>query len=209
MRTAAIAVVALLGACGTMQSARVLPTGKTQVSVGVARNSLSSGGKAEPLWLGEVELRHGVSDAVELGVSVDRSAGARSTISAFGVVPKIKLASNATTALALAVPVSLVWEETGSDVANGSFMIFPTLLAGLDLSPGAELVFAPRAGVFLPSGASASLYGIGGSIGLNIGDRAKGGAIHPEAAVLVVQSLSDGGGSETLFTLGLSVTAGN
>lgn len=202
-----LALAIALAGCTTMQSARVLAPGKTQVSAGVARSRVPEYGA---LWLGEVRVAHGVTDGFELGAHVSRTPGSGETISALGIDPKVRLGEWPKARISAALPVSLAWDEKDSDVGSPTLLVLPALFLGYDMSPETELVFAPRGGLVRTTSAdtaSSTLYAIGATLALHIGDRATGAGVHPELGVLMY----GGGGVSTdvIATIGLSVTAGN
>ncbi len=204
MRFALVIVCGLTACSSSLQSARVLSRGKTAVTVGASRSSLD--GREQKVYLGSLQVRHGVSDSAEIGVHLDRTPGGGETTSVLGIDPKFMLSSTATSAISLVLPVSLGWNEQYSDFKNPAFIAAPTLLLGVDVSSEVELVLAPRIGLARGTG-DGSLYGFGGSLGLHIGKRG-GAAIHPELGFVSLRE-SGSEGSATVLTIGVGISAGD
>lgn len=207
MKSAAIIVAVLFAGCSTLQSPRVLAPGKTRVSAGVSR--VKPQNQQEAGWLGEVAVAHGVSSGAEIGVQISRTPGVAEAFTAVSVVPKLELSDTPTSAVSIAFPIGLSWSEEGLHGEDGAFHLLPTLCMGMDMSPQVEAMFTPRALVAKSSESNAgTLYGFGGAIGLRIGDKATQSALQPELGLMVIKSTS-GDGSETIVTIGLSVSAGD
>ena len=201
-----IAMLAI-GCANSYQSARVLAPGKTQVTVGVSRVDIISdgGGDDEALWLGDLQVRHGMGPKFEGGFRLQRSPGTGEAISILGFDPKFALTDPASkTAISIGVPISVLWFENGSDFEDGTILVTPSLFIGLELSPTVELVISPKVFYIKPDGADAEVE-LGGSIGVRFGDASRSWAVHPELGIV---HFSEGDG-ESFLMFGVGISAGN
>lgn len=203
-----VAIVVALAGCTSTQSARVLAPGKTQLAVGVARVTISEDDDGV-LYTGQLRVAHGVSETAEIAAEVGRTPGAGETYTSFAVAPKFQISRSPTSAVSLAIPVSLAWGERGlDDVGGGTFAVLPTLYAGFDLSKDAELVIAPSLGVGKTVDEPGALYALGLSLGIRMGDASTLSGFQPSLGFLRLSS-SEGRDSITFLMLGLGVAVGD
>ena len=203
------AVVLVAGCAQSYQSARVVAPGKTQITGALSRTeSISEDDDDGAIYSGDVQVRQGVSDRFDLGLRLVRTPGAGEVLSQLGVDPKVQItAPDSTTTLTVALPISVAWAEEGDEWGEGVLVLTPTVFVGIDLSPAAELVMAPKVFVFLPDGKTDdSEVEVGGSIGVRFSDASKTWAIQPELGLL---HISEGDDGASFLTFGLGVSAGN
>jgi hypothetical protein len=207
MNRAVFLIAAVMAGCSTMQSARTLAPGKTQVGVGMTLIDVS-GQNSDSQFVGELRVAHGASDGVELGARIARTPGGGAAYSAVGVGAKFQLSHSATSSVALELPIALGWVDMSLHMRQSqTFEAFPTLYLGASLAKDVEGVFASRIGIAFDG--DTSRYGYGASLGLRFGDQASGSALHPEVGMF---HATDGGYGEsgvTFLTIGISVTAGD
>lgn len=208
-------VVCSVGCVSSYQSARVLPTGKTQVTAAVSRvQVIESESDDASIWVGDLQVRHGLAAQFDGAIRLSRTPGGLNALSMLMIDPKYQITSpSSSTAVSVALPVGVAWEEQGSDFNDGVGVIAPTILIGTPLAPNTELVFAPKVVVFLPDGETdQSEIEFGASLGLRFTNAARTWAIHPELSLLLFDpSNNGGGGGETVKVLsfGIAVSAGN
>ncbi|MBA3454077.1 MAG: hypothetical protein H0T42_13365 [Deltaproteobacteria bacterium] len=207
-------VVCSVGCVSSYQSARVLPTGKTQVTVAVSRvQALEDGDEDESVWVGDLQVRHGFAAQFDGGIRLSRTPGGLNSLSMLTIDPKYQITSpSSSTAVSIGVPFGVAWEEQGSDFEDGIGVIAPTLLIGTPLAASTELVFAPKVVVFLPDGdTEESEIEFGASIGLRFTNSARTWAIHPELSLLLFDPSngSEGGETAKILSFGVAVSAGN
>ena len=198
--TRLILCVALVGCASTYQSARVLPPGATEVGVALSRVEEPDNSEEDGVWVGDVSVRHGMSDRFDAGVHLTRIPGGPETGSFLALDPKVMLtAPGAATTFSVSLPVGVAWDESFSDAGDGTFVLAPTLYLGFEVTPGTEFVAAPKVFVFLPSGGKSDTE-VGGSLGLRIGDGSRSWAFHPEVGFIHF----DQGGSFLMFGVGIA-----
>ncbi|HEY5934362.1 MAG TPA: hypothetical protein VIU61_07005 [Kofleriaceae bacterium] len=200
-----------LGCASSYQSARVLAPGKTQVTAAVSRTDIFSEdelGDGVTAWGGDVQVRQGVVDRFDFGVRLSRTPGALETLSQFSLEPKVQITGpEASTTLSVALPIGVGWAENGDDWEDGTVIITPTVFVGVELSPSAELVIAPKVFAFFPDAKTEdSEIEFGGSIGVRFHDASRTWAIQPEVSFL---RFAEEGESISFLTFGVGVSAGN
>lgn len=209
MRTLAIAVCGF-GCVSSYQSPRVLPAGKTQVTVAVTRVQLIEDNDDDYIWVGDFQLRHGLADQFDGAIRLARTPGAQSTLSMLTLDPKFQItAPSSSTTVSVALPFGVAWEEAGTDFRDGVGVLAPTVLIGAQLTGTTELVFAPKVIVFLPEGKTKeSGVEVGASLGLRLTNAARTWAVHPELSFLLFK---ERGANEAakIFSFGIAVSAGN
>lgn len=208
---ASVVAAGALGACTVAQSARVLAPGKTQVSVGANRTTASADEGDDVLWSGQVMVRRGLADKVDVGVILDRTPGSGEATSRLAVEPKVQLtAPGGNVTVSLALGAGVIWADgmtsDGLDAELGGYMLSPTAYLGFELAPGAELVAAPRLHFVFPDGEDDHGTAYGASIGVRFTDPARTWAVHPE---LTYMTIDDTFVDESFLTLGVSVSAGD
>lgn len=207
-RPVAIAVaIGALGACTTAQSARVLAPGQTQISV--AANRVSVTDEDGVIWYGQVMVRRGLAPKVDAGLILTRTPGGSGGVSMLAAEPKLQLtAHGAKTTFSLGLAAGALWSDQSTrDGLEGDvtgFLVSPTAYLGFELSPGAELVAAPRLYLIIPDEGGDNQTAFGATVGVRFTDAARSWAIHPEFTYLAVEDAD-----ETFLTLGVSVSAGD
>jgi hypothetical protein len=206
---ASVVAAGALGACTAAQSARVLAPGKTQVSVGA--NRVTATDEDGVLWSGQVMVRRGLADKVDVGVILDRTPGSGEATSMLAVEPKVQLtAPGGNVTVSLALGAGVIWADgmtsDGLDAELGGYMLSPTAFLGFELAPGAELVAAPRLHFVFPDGEDDHGTAYGASIGVRFTDPARTWAVHPEVTYMTIE---DTFVDESFLTLGVSVSAGD
>lgn len=151
MQTLGLVVVMVL-ACGgaltgcipfsSYQSAKLLPAGKSEVAVAAGAIGFSEGVEEDEdsamYPVGEVLVRSGVSDGVELGGRLSRVfEDSTNGVNQLLVDVKVKLIQDR---LAFALPAGFSF--TGDDI--GWYQLHPTLLARAPLSTAADLELAAK-----------------------------------------------------------------
>ncbi len=205
---AILATVCAVGCANAYQSAHTLPMGKTQVTAALTRSEaldLGEGGGADSVYVGDLQVRHGMSDQFEAGVRLQRNPGIDQSVSVLTFDPKFSLTKQgAKTAVSFSLPVGLLWAEKGLDPSDGTILITPSAFVGFELSPSVELVISPKLFIIKPDGQDSNSE-VGGSIGLRISDETRTWAVQPEIGIV---NVSEGDG-QSFLTFGLGISAGN
>lgn len=199
----------LLAACTAAQSARVLPPGKTQVTVAANVTTMSQAeeGLEGELWFGEVMVRRGLGSRLDGGLLLHRTPGQSGALSLLALEPKVQITAagaRATVSIGLSAGVSFE-DAPGQDGLNfehAGYHVTPALYLGYDLSATAELVASPRLYLLIPDDMGDTETELGGALGVRFTDPARTWAVHPELALSTIED-------ELFFTLGVSVSAGN
>ena len=199
-------LVLLVGCATSYQSARPLPQGKSQVTIGVSRTETIDEGE-DSIWVGDLMIRTGVSPRSDAGLRLTRNPGLGENISILTLDGKFALtAPDAKTTLSIGVPVGIIWSENGlDDLDTGAILVTPTIFVGVQMGAQAELVFAPKIFVIVPEGDGDTETEFGGSLGFRFTDETNSWAIHPEVGFMHV---SEGDG-ETFMMFGVAVAAGD
>ena len=219
-----VVFVLAAGCANAYQSARPLPRGKTQITVGVSRADavgpeLTREFGRETWWLGDVHVRTGFGRSVDVGMRITRTAGrgdsSAGNRSLLGIDLKWSPSDEAAkTTIAFGLPIGTVWLE-GTSVTDSdrlAYVVSPTVFVGLQLSSTTEIVIAPKLFVISPDieGRNTEIE-LGASFGIRLTDAARTWAVHPEIGFLRVSSLPVGlsGESDSLVMLGLGIAVGN
>lgn len=192
-------------ACATSyQSARTLDAGTLEVTVGGGRHQLfDEGVGADTVWAGDLQVRYGVLDRLELGARVMRTPGVGEAASYLQLDPKLAIVRQPTWNVSASVPVGGGWGEPSAGAFdNGRLVISPTLFVGHALTTQLELVASPK--LFVVQGKGDPVLDYGASLGLRFGDPGRAWAIHPEVGFV---RLTDGPENDTLFTVGIGIAA--
>ncbi|HEU0034108.1 MAG TPA: hypothetical protein VFQ53_25950 [Kofleriaceae bacterium] len=203
--------VAIVGCASSYQSAHVLAPGKTQVSAAVTRiEQIAEDGDTadeDGIYVGDVRVAHGIADKVDANVRLTRAPGSGDTVSMMSAEARFELtAPEAPAALSIGLPIGILWaEEDELELDYGGLVVMPTLYAGYQVSPGVELVAAPKLFITIPDEGDTQLD-FGGSLGVRISDLAQTWHVQPE---LGLAHFSDEGDSATFLLFGLSIGAGN
>jgi hypothetical protein len=204
-------VTLLVGCASSYQSARTLAPGKTQVTAALSRTEMFSEVEFDEgisVWGGDIQVRQGVVEQFDLGVRLARTPGAEETLSQLSIEPKYQITpGTSSTTVSVALPVGVGWAETGDDWEDGTVLLIPTVFVGIDLSPTAELVIAPKVFALFPDAKTEdSEVELGGSVGVRFYDASKTWAIQPEISFL---RFSEEGEGISFLTFGIGVSAGN
>ena len=197
MRRAAILLV-LLGGCATAQSARVLPRGRTDVTIAIGdltrvdeitdERDPHQGSR----WFGHVAVRRGITERVDVAAVLARTPGNVASTTFLALEPKLQLTpARMRTTVSIGVMTGLAWSEFVLPAEinprrvfdREAYVIAPAAYVGYDLSPAVELIAAPRCYLFLPARPDDETdTGVGGALGVRY--RGDGGAwvVHPELA---------------------------
>jgi hypothetical protein len=146
IRWIAVAVIAATGCASSYQTASLVGAGRTTVSGALARSQLNGDGEAEDAgdWSGDLQVRHGVTDTVELGVHYTGTNGAH----AVAVDPKFSIVPDK---IAVSLPVAVLFSDQDRDMEYGGLVVTPTLFFGAPVTPNkVELVVAPKLMMVFP-----------------------------------------------------------
>jgi hypothetical protein len=201
---AAMGAAVAAGGCTTFssyQSAKLLPAGDTSVTAALSGARFSEDvadddASDQTLEIGEVMVRHGISETIEVG-----GRYARLGLESDGTNVLLADIKRALTPgkLALSVPVGLVF----ADGEVNFYQIQPALLGRIELSPNAALELAGKTILILAtdSGETDSELLLGANIGLRVGPADQRFAIHPELGVL-----ANPGEEGVFYQLGVGVS---
>ena len=223
----AVNVSCAVSCAASYQSARVVPLGKTEVTVAMsklvdAKPEPEQDGEIRPTWTGDLQLRRGIRSHFDIGFRFIRTQGVpqflvgpppqiAETLSSLSFEPKLELTEpGATTIISVALPVYRGWFSDAYGSKPASYAIAPTLFAGFQLSSQSELVLTAKA---IASKSYGSLEpvrtALGGSVGVRFGSRAGGFAIQPEIGVLRSYDQAGAYRSGVLISFGLGIAVGN
>jgi hypothetical protein len=193
----ALALVATAGCASSFQTASLVGEGKTSVSAALVRaqvnDSSSDTGSSESDWSGDIQVRHGVTDQVEVGARYATSNGAHYLAfdPKFAVLPG---------KVAVGVPIAVLFSDNGRMLDYGGLVVTPTIYVGSPLTPNrAEIVFAPKLVMVFPDGGDSDTR-IGLSAGARLSSDLRKWALLPEVSFLDLP-----GGS--VLSAGLAVQA--
>jgi hypothetical protein len=198
-------LVLLVGCASSFQSAHPLQPGKTQVTAGLSGVKPTDGDGQ--LFVGDLQVRHGLADKIDGGVKLVRTPGAVETVSAFAADVKFQLnEAGGKTAVSLGIPVGAAWVEEQGEFNDGILILGPTLFIGTELAPNLELVFAPSIVLVLPEGGTSdSEIEVAATLGLRFTDPSRTWAIQPEVGLTHFNE----GESPTFVTFGVGVSVGD
>jgi hypothetical protein len=195
------AAAILLGACGSsFQSVNVVAPGQTQVTGGMVRTTPDDDFDPESgaIYSGDLQVRHGVTDKVDLGVRYAGGNGLHYLAfdPKFQIIPKY---------VSVGAPIGVLFAEDGGFERMfdyGGIVISPTIYAGAELSPNtSELVFAPKIMWVLPDDGESDSE-VGASLGFRLSTNLQKWAIMPELSYLDVTGAESG-----LLSFGIALSA--
>jgi hypothetical protein len=205
----ALVATALLaaGCAASYQSAHVLAPGKTMVTAAVTRMQGSVANQDTHQYAGDIQIRHGIGERFDGGLRLIRTPNVGSASTMFAVDGKYQITpGNAKTALALSVPVGLLFsEDRGTEFDNRGVLIAPTFLVGSQVSATTEVVFGPKIVLIFPDGGDEETD-VGLSLGIRFEDSSHTWAVQPE-----VQMYHANGNmmSDNYYGFGIAISAGN
>ncbi len=184
----------------TFQSARLLEPGQTSLTPSISRQAFVADGSYDDLWsVADVQLRHGVSSKLDLGIKCSR-IGIGDGYQFIALDPKVGIARER---LSFSLPIGFFFGD-GVDRSD-SYQLHPTLLASERINDLAELNLAFKRIWFLKQGAD-DFWAL--NLGARLGPQWKGVSFHPELGVLLDPGLGflwDPADEDFYFQWGLGV----
>ena len=184
----------------TFQSARLLEPGKTSLIPSVSRQAFVADGSYDDLWsVADVQLRHGVSSKLELGIKCSR-IGIGDGYQFIAIDPKVGIARER---LSFSLPIGFFF---GDGIDRGdSYQLHPTLLASERINELAELNLALKGIWFVKQGAD-DFWAL--NLGARLTPKWSDISFHPELGVLLEPGLGflwDPADEEFYFQWGMAV----